>query len=656
MLAFRHRLSKPFGHKTNARHLVQPCGGSMLIPILISSVAAGLLSVTSYFPYKSHLELHGDALDATALSTNHLLNLEHCQPVSTRLPNEPAGPVEPSFCEDIVLDRLTGMAYLSCDPTRLTWDARAGIYEDGGDKLASEYGTPGIWAWDTNRRSLARKLYLSTPPPEYPLQAPADLLSTFHPLGIAVTASNPYFIQEVDQGAEPRPAPPANLVLVANKPYADRPGVVDIFVHDLDKVGGKDHATLRWIKRVEGQDLTGVHVDLDVPFKVDPFRIAVLAEQYSQPIARDYPEPQHVKENPDHLAGFQDDDIASKAARSIRIPSFFVTSLPDRSSQQTSATSLTQRSSLFTAMWQPVASYLLPQYSLASEPLARKVFLHHSSINKTLSVRLDGNDPDQWEGFPPLIQAWDGGGKQAGSNSSATVIYIPSLSADSAKVQEWEQHWVRGIAGGIRDHRILDTQLTPDGKPNNILRVYKTYTPSFVQFFAVEHETPVRALVVDEHGRSWTAGNPNTRSVENWLAAQRDERRRRLNLPTSGPALSSSDRPSRPAAKIDQTTYVYRHFGSVVAHPWEKAKLKLKKEKGVFLRKEFHTFNVFKSPAETKAEIEGRSEDELRKRGFLPTVPTGLAVDLGRKLLYVTGAYEERGIAVCAMPADWVEA
>lgn len=627
----------------------------MLVPILVSSVAAGLLSVTSYFPYKNHLKLHGDGLDTNALSTDHLLNLDNCQPVSTRLPNEPAGPVEPSFCEDIVLDRLTGMAYLSCDPTRLTWDARAGIYEDGSEKLAAEYGTPGIWAWDTHRRSLPRKLYISTPPPEYPLQAPADLLSTFHPLGIAVTASNPYFLEEVDEGVEPRPQPPANLVIVANKPYADRAGVVDVFVHDLDKVGGKDHATLRWIKRVQGQDLTGVHVDLDVPFNLDPFRVAVLTEQYSQPIARDYPEPKHVKENPDHLAGFQDDDIAAEAARSIRIPSFFITSLPDRSGNPQA---FTQRSSLFTAMWQPVASYLLPQYSLTTEAQTRKVFLHHSSINKTLSVRLDGNDPDQWEGFPPLIQSWDGGGKQAGSNSSATIIYIPSLSATSAKVQEWEQHWVRGIAGGIRDHRLLDAQRTADGRPNNILRIYKTYTPSFVQFFSVEHETPVRALVVDEHGRSWTAGNPSTHSVEAWLAAQRDERRRRLGLPSagSGGMLSSSDRPPRPAARIDQTTYVFRHFGSVVAHPWEREKLKLKKEKGVFLRKEFHTFNVFKSPAETKAEIEARSDEELKQRGFLPTVPTGLAVDVAKKLLYVTGAYEERGIAVCALPADWIEA
>ncbi|SNX83082.1 uncharacterized protein MEPE_01788 [Melanopsichium pennsylvanicum] len=627
----------------------------MLVPLLISSVAAGLLAVTSYFPYKNHLKLHGAALDATTLNMDHKLNLEHCQPLSTRLLNEPAGPVEPSFCEDIVLDRRTGIAYLSCDPTRLTWDARAGVYEDGSDKLSSEWGTPGIWAWDTNKRNLARKLYISLPPPEFPVQAPADLLTTFHPLGIAVTANHPYFVQESDQGADPKPEPPANLVIVANKPYAHRPGVIDIFVHDLDKVGGKDHTTLRWIRRVQGEDLKGIHADSDDnAFSVDPFRIAIFAEQYSETLERDYPDPTHVKENPNILAGFKDDDVAAVAGRSIRIPSFFVTSLPDRSN----AESIPEPSCVFSAVWQPVASYLLPQFSLAGHTLTRKLFLHHSSVNKTLSVRLDGTDPEQWQGFPPLIQVWDGGGKAAGSNSSATHLFIPTLTADQAKVQEWEQHWVRGIGGGIRDHKVHHSETTADGKINNILRLYKTYTPSFVNFFAVDHESPIRALVVDQYGRSWTGSSPNTRAVEQWIASQRDERRRRLGLESCShwsQNLSSSEKPARPAGRIEQTTYVFRHFGSVVAHPWETEKLKLKKEKGVWLRKEFHTFNVFKSPAETKAEIQGRSDQELKQRGFLPTIPTGLAVDIKRKLLYVTGAYEERGIAVCALPKDWIE-
>lgn len=619
------------------------------MPFIISSVAVGLLSVTSYFPYKNHLKLHGEAIDAVSLTPGANLNLEHCQPLSTRLPNQPAGPTEPSFCEDVVLDKRTGVAYLSCDPTRLTWDARAGVFEDDSDKLAEEYGTPGIWAWDTNQRDLPRKLFISSPPPEYPIQAPADLVSAFHPLGIAVTASHPYFVEDVDEDVEPRPEPPANLVLVANKPYADRPGVVDIFVHDLDKVGRKDHTVLRWIKRVQGDDLTGNQLDYDTKYKVDPFRIAIFAEQYSESFARDYPEPNHVKENPDHLAGFQDDDAAAVASRSIRIPSFFVTSLPDRKDKPA-----TERSSVFGAFWHPIAAVLSSHYSRSGDSITRKVFLHHSSVNKTQTVRLDGSEPDQWEGFPPLIQAWDGGGKKTGSNSSATALFLPSVSSSTAKVQEWEQHWVRGVSGGIKDHRITVNETTADGRPNNILRLYRTYTPSYINFFAMDHETPVRALVVDEYGRSWTAGNPHTRSTEAWIAAQRQLRRQQLGL--SRPTSGAPERVPRPAGKIDQTTYVFRHFGSVLAHPWETEKLKLKKDKGVWLRKEFHTFNVFKSPAETKAEIESRSKEELEKRGFLPTVPTGLAVDIHKKLLFVSGAYEERGVAVCHLPADWIEA
>lgn len=627
----------------------------MLVPVIISSVAVGLLSVTSYFPYKNHLKLHGDALDSTALGPNHQLHLDHCQPLSTRLPNEAAGPTEPSFCEDVVLDRRTGVAYLSCDPTRLTWDARAGIFEDDSDKLASEHGTAGIWAWDTNRRNLPRKLYISSPPPHYPLQAPADLQSTFHPLGIAVTASNPYYVEEPDEGEDPKPEPPANLVIVANKPYADKPGVVDIFVHDLDKVGGKDNTVLRWVKRVEGENLVGRQLDWDTEYNVDPFRIAIFEEQYSERFDRDYPDPKHVKEDPDHLAGFQDDDVAGLASKQIRIPSFFITSLPDRRTKSASK-GVTERSSLYGALWHPIAAVFSSHYSRTADSVTRRIFLHHSSVNKTLTVRLDGSEPDQWEGFPPLIQAWDGGGKKTASNSSATAIFTPTLTSKDAKVQEWEQHWVRGIAGGIHDHRITVTETLPDGRPNNILRLYRTYTPSYINFFAMEHETPVRALVVDEHGRTWTAVNPNTRSVEAWISSQRDERRHRLGLATNSVALSSSERPPRPAGKIDQTTYVFRHFGSVMAHPWETEKLRLKKEKGVWLRKEFHTFNVFKSPAETKAELEARSDEELKQRGFLPTVPTGLAIDIKRKILYVAGAYEERGIAICRLPEDYVEA
>ncbi len=240
-----------------------------------------------------------------------------------------------------------------------------------------------------------------------------------------------------------------------------------------------------------GQSLVGVQSDVDRRFNVDPFRIAVFAEQYSERMDRDYPAAKHIQENPDILAGFQDDDPAAVAARSIRIPSFFVTSLPERSAKKgSSPNALAQRSSVFSAVWHPIASVLLPQFSRSGQSLTRKIYLHHSFGQQ------DHDHPSRWYRsrnmgrLPHPHPGLGRGGKKAGSNSSAVALFVPTLTADTAKVQEWEQHWVRGIAGGILDHRVRVRETTADGKPNNILRLYKTYTPSFVQFFAVDHDAP----------------------------------------------------------------------------------------------------------------------------------------------------------------------
>ncbi|PWZ00477.1 hypothetical protein BCV70DRAFT_96207 [Testicularia cyperi] len=645
----------------------------MLWPVGISSVAAVALAISTYLPFRQHYKLHGGHLDPRALSsTEHLLNLEHCKPVSPRLPNQPAGPSEPSFCEDVVLDSRTGMAYLSCDPTRLTWDARAGILEHESPELESELGAPAIWAWDTTQSRLPRRLYISFPPPEYPHQAPVDLRTHFHPLGIAVTAAHPYFIEEVEEGKEPRPAPPANLVLVANHPFKNRPGVVDVFVHDLDKVGRKDHASLRWIRRIEGDELLAQPLDSSSTFQVDPFRIAIFAEQHGDEFARDYPQPAYVAEDPNHLAGFSHDDDEGLATRHVRIPSFFVTSLPPTHATAVlngsdSEVGSTGQSSVYSSFYELGSAVLSPSNSKEADEVSRKVFLYHASIGKTSAARLDGGEPEQWQGFPPLVQAWDGNGKQGGSNTSAAALFVPSVSSGEAKVQEWEQHWVRGISAGIREHLLpqhtgkaakLDTSSIEKSKA---MRIVKTYTPSFVSFFKAELEAPARALAIDKRGRIWTAANPDTRAVEAWIAAQRRERRRRLGLGQRGStsssslsSLSSSSIP-RPASRVDQTTYVYRHMGQAVAHPWELDKLHTMKQRGIWLHKNYHTFGIFKTPDETTAELEARSDQDLKDRGFLPTVPTGLAIDADRGVLLVTGAYEDRGIAICSLPPEYVE-
>lgn len=624
----------------------------MLIPLAISSVAAALVAVTSYIPYQSHLKLHGAHLNPGTLATqDQYLNLQHCEPVSPRLPNQSAGPAEPSFCEDVVLDSRTGMAYLSCDPTRLTWDARAGIFEDSGATLHDEIGAPAIWAWDTTQNRLPRRLFISSPPPWAKVQAPADLQSTFHPLGIAVTASNPYYLDEVEPDQDSRPAPPANLVLVANHPYANQTGVVDVFVHDLDKVGGKDNAVLRWIKRIEGEALQARLIDPDEAYTVNPFRIAVYAEQYSESIPRDYTKGSHISTaTPQDLVSIEQDP-AKLAASWVRVPSLFVTSLPDPALRDYAAKNDARRSALYDAFWKPFAAVLFPSHAKEAPDRLRKIFVYHASVGKTLMSRFDGGEPAQWDTFPPLFQTWDGNGKKGGSNSSVATIFVPSLSSDTAKVQEWEQHWVRGVAGGIREHVIAAPDINNSG--NDLKHLIKTYTPSFVNFFSSEREYPIRALAVDNMGRFWTAGNPQTTAVENWISHQRTKRLEKLGLVVS---VTPTDAPVRPAANIEQTTFVYRHFGSVIAHPWDFEKLATMKKRGIWLKKEYHTFTVFKSPDEALTQVQARTKDQLIEKGFLPTVPTGLAIDTASGHLYVTGAYEERGIARCKLPHDWVEA
>ncbi len=209
----------------------------MLVPLLVSSIAAGLLSITSYFPYKNSPQAsrrcarcdgtqHQPPAQSRALSpaldtiatrasrSRRTILLRGCRP----------GPTHGHGVSQLRSHPLTG----TLEPASLRM-----IATSSPRSKELPVSGPGI---HTNEAWLA-SCTSRRPPPEYPIKAPTDLLTTFHPLGIAVTASHPYFVEEVDEGVEPRPEPPANLVLVANKPYADRPGVVDIFVHDLDKVG-----------------------------------------------------------------------------------------------------------------------------------------------------------------------------------------------------------------------------------------------------------------------------------------------------------------------------------------------------------------------------------------------------------------------------------
>ncbi|EPQ32003.1 uncharacterized protein PFL1_00201 [Pseudozyma flocculosa PF-1] len=622
----------------------------MLVPSIISAVSAILFGALTYHPYQDHLKLHGRQASGKAASADTLtsLNLDSCHSIFARDIRTPATPAEASYCDDVTLHRQSGMAYFSCDPSRLTWDARAGIWDD--DLVGAQPGQQGvgaIWAWDTTKSRHPRQMFISFPPPSAEEQAPADLHTSFHPLGLAVTVPHPYYLPDNLRAANESESieVPAVVVLVANHPRPRKSGVIDVFVHDLDGVGGRDNTVLRWIKRIEGEQLMGIDDEERTPtIEINPFRIAVFDEQHSASIPRLSP-PTADSDADEKLSD------AESARRHIRIPSFFMTSLP--TANQLATDDGRASSAVFTSYMDYVRALLQPSQLKDMDGPAERVWLHHASVSQTVPVRMDGGRVDAWTGLPPLIQAWDANGERGASNSSASSLFLSRVDTNRAGFSEWEQHWVRGISFGITPHEVNAD------KEGTVKRLINTYTPSFVSFWKKPMSFPLRALAVDAIGRVWTAGTPDTLATEAWIEHRRNEQRRQLGSTRhrSQPAAGEfSSAPPRPASQIDQTTFLYRPVAGTPLHPWDTEKLERLKRNGYFTKKEFYTSPVFRQRAETEAELESSTGDDVEKgKTFLPTVPTAMAVDHERGFVIVAGAYDERGVAKCSIPQGWAE-
>jgi len=66
----------------------------------------------------------------------------------TRLPPETGVVgfiVGPPFCNDVVIDKESGLAFLACDPFKPSFYPPYGL-----DNPARVYGDGGIWLYDTN--------------------------------------------------------------------------------------------------------------------------------------------------------------------------------------------------------------------------------------------------------------------------------------------------------------------------------------------------------------------------------------------------------------------------------------------------------------------------------------------------------------------------
>ena len=543
-----------------------------------------------------HTELHAPKSNARREGS---LNLKSCEKVSA--PGL-------SFCDDAVI--YQGMAYITCDPLRLWNDPVRGVWEETPVAARRKIDSAaGIWAWDLRQEgSVPRKLKLK----DYPVEH-------IHPLGVSVVNADPSQLNSSD--------PQSLLLLVSNQPKARQRTVVDVFLHDLDNAsGGRQNDKL-----IHHTRLRSDHFVLDRKkdtAAVSPYRITPFLEQYSPPLPSE-----HV----------------TSSKRTVQIPSFFFTALADPIKTQGAS------QTAFSNYIEFVKYLLVPTH--AASP--RDLYLYLARAAKTTAAL---TPLGSWPGFAPHAKAWDGGGERAGYNSSAAMIMTLDTSTEDSSLHLWDQHWVQGIEAGIEEepdpYAWLQDQRAgiPSERKSGVRPVerwIKNYHPSFLNFWSKKLRYPSTALDVDDWGRSWTGGSPDTFVADKWISYLRHSFAQG-KAPHEAPEAASV---KRPATLVDQTTYIYRQ-GSTVAHPWEMERMKLIRDRGVFIPKDYISTTIFKE-GEKPAAQEWKpilvSEDGSKQYGFVPTLPTGMAVDRVGQMVLITGAYEERGVAKCTIPADWAE-
>ncbi len=496
------------------------------------------------------------------------------------------------------------MAYVSCDPGRPWWDPIRGIWQDVPASAPREAHEPAsIWAWNTRQAgSQPQRLALKNYPGK----------GGFHPLGLTVSNTDAANLNTSDASSL--------LLLVANAPYAGRPSLVDAFVHELDSNSELQHHV-----RLGPDHLSNP--------KLSPYRISASHEQLSPVLPS-----QHKGDT---------------SGRKVALPSFYFSSAPSPTEFSS------QLGDSGPSAYRNYLSFAKTLLFLGGAPAPpSKLFLYVARAAQTTTIL---SSISSWPGFPPLAKAWNGGGARAGYNATDAMILTAETSSERSMIQQWDQHWVRGVEAATEplDDPYADYVRSVGEQKAQVKRgrggKIEVYMPQFVTFFSRVLRYPATAMGHDDWGRVWTAAGQPTDQVDAWIRYLRETLSAGL-LPHQG---AQSEKVKRPAALVEQTTHVYRS-GEATAHPWEMERMKEVRERGIFIPKEYIGSNVFRSaeePAskEWKAVSLQQEGDIEREMGFLPTIPTGIAVDREAQVLIVTSAYDERGIAKCSIPSDWAE-
>jgi hypothetical protein len=151
----------------------------------------------------------------------------------------------------------------------------------------------------------------------------------------------------------------------------------------------------------------------------------------------------------------------------------------------------------------------------------------------------------------------------------------------------------------------------------------RSYTPAYVSLHAQPLARVPSALASDAYGRLWLAESLDAGAVlADWAAWL---------------AHGEGAPPPRPRGRVSQVTHVHRVAGAVL-HPWQLARLGELRRRGLWLPKE-----TFVRPAWAAGD---ESAD-----AWQPSVVTGVAVDVQRAQVLLVSAWDERGVALCPMPA-----
>lgn len=487
--------------------------------------------------------------------------------------------------------------------------------------------------------------------PPFKLSIPSPPSGSFHPTGLIVTVSHYHALNST--------SPSSLLLMIVNHPFAKSSGVVDLFVHVLNSDKGRSNPILEHHSRL-GADKLRVEGKIHSPHK-----ISIFEEQYSPPLPMGYRfDGNDGVDALDDISADTDQGEKSIGVKTVQIPSFFFSSLAPPISKSHPRTF---ESSLL--------SHFFSHFGFTSRKVASSVINVYLARSET-TRNLFAGDP-VWSGFSPIPRAWNGGGPAFGSNSSASNLLVLTTGVGHSGVIDWEQHWVRGIGNNIEmhDEPYHFVHKEDVAKGYEVSQV-KSYTPEFYTHNEVKFSTPMRGLDLDDWGRIWAVGSENSHELDDWIEFLREKHEDHL-LDVNAPKSKEKKKVTlntnhhsikRPSSIVTQVTYLLRS-GPSMAHPWESRRLKSVKERGIFLKKEWINLPIF-SRAHEDVEfksVEGGSElqeipfkalklkEDGAKLGFLPSAPTGIAMDRERGLVIVTGAWEDRGVALCKIPIGWAE-